>query len=137
MARIIKDENLLGATGALTVKPYGDDPVDFDTLECRWLLDPDNNPGPSQYFREQGYFKVGDIIRASNGIGRIIAIFSEYRDYRGEFIVKYRVQYVTKKGNWSKLWSYEYPGFIQRAYASAGDPLAVKEVGENGGGPIR
>mgnify|MGYP004449206923 CR=1 FL=1 len=126
MTRIIRTPELLGPVGDITPKPWGDDP-DWWKLEMAWRNDYDNQPGPSTYFKN-GYFREGDIVHASNGVGRIVSIFSEYSDYSGEFRPKYKVQYVTNKGEWSKVWQYEYIGLMQYAYAKAGDPLATAQI---------
>ena len=127
MARFINDENFLGAAGVVTPKPYGNETQNLDALWDAWRDDMDNNPGPSKFIKD-GYFKVGDIIRDTDQIVRIVdivwqkgSIWSSY-----DIIQKYMVQPITKKGQWSKRWSWTYPGMIQRAYAQAGDPLALE-----------
>ncbi len=128
MGRLIKDEKWLGSAEGATPKPWKLGP-DFDELEHAWRMDMDNQPGPSRYFREQGYFKIGDVIHDSEGVVRIVEIFSFYRDYHSDFIPKFKVQRITAKGQWAKVWHYTFPGFIQRAYAVAGDPRAMKATG--------
>lgn len=121
MKRIITDPKLLGSAEGATAKPYGNDP-DWDILYWKWRDDMDNNPGPSQFVLGQGHFKVGDVIHDTGGLARIIDI----RAQRGGdfsfyyYMPKYKVQPITKKGQWSKRWCYTWPGMVQRAYAEAG-----------------
>ena len=129
MARFINDENFLGAAGVVTPKPYGNETQNLDALWDAFCDDMDNNPGPSKFIKD-GYFKVGDIIRDTDQVVRIVDIVwqkgSIWSCY--DIIQKYKVQPITKKGQWSKVWHYTYPGLVQRAYAKAGDPLAVAQI---------
>lgn len=50
---------------------------------------------------------------------RVIGLFYELDRY-GDRREKYRIQRETKKGTWSLLWEYTFPGQIQRGYQQAG-----------------
>lgn len=82
-------------------------------------------------------YKEGDVVyveRMGNGFyyaakARIIGVHAE-RDRYGDLREKFKVQFATAKGTWSKLFEYTYPGPIQRGYQCAG--LAPDEPYEHG-----
>ena len=68
-------------------------------------------------------YQPGEVVYVErNGkavLARILNVFHE-RNRFDERVAKFRVQYATGDGEWSKMWVYTYPGFIQRGYALAG-----------------
>jgi hypothetical protein len=79
--------------------------------------------------RENCPYKEGDIIKVNFGgdghsestppdikLCRIYDISCEYLPGQLDWIAKFLVQFQTKKGKWSKVWTRVYPGDIYRAY---------------------
>lgn len=68
-------------------------------------------------------YSVGEIVYVARDgkpvRARIIGVFTERNRFE-ERCVKFRVQFETKAGTWSRQWYYTYPGPIQRGYALAG-----------------
>lgn len=83
--------------------------------------------------REFAPYQKGDLILFHDGenirLGKVLNVFSEYREHRGVHIPKWRVQVNNKNGTWSKNWRYVYPGNIYRAYYdSNGNKKDIPEV---------
>ena len=123
MGRLIKDEKWLNGVPAENVSPvpYQSMPDEaFDALlSWQYSSDKVSLPGPSLVFRKWAPYQPGTVIRGPDGLCRVIAIFAEYLDGRDDWIVKYRVQHLTKKRTWSKVFTYLYPGLIVQAYKEA------------------
>lgn len=68
-------------------------------------------------------YKPGEVVYVDEWDGvkkaRILYIFSDHDRY-GDRRERYRIQFATKKGEWSKLYTYTYPGPIQRGYQKMG-----------------
>lgn len=92
---------------------------DFDD-SYRW---DHNQPGGYRDFINAVPYKKGDVVWVKDGDkakrARIMDIAAEFDRY-GDRREKFRVQFETAKGEWSKLWTYTYPGPIQRGYQMMG-----------------
>ena len=68
-------------------------------------------------------YQPGEVVWVWNGEdnkkARVLGVYVDY-DYYGDRRPKYRVQFETKTGLWSKLFDYVSPGHIQRGYYHAG-----------------
>lgn len=68
-------------------------------------------------------YKVGEVVMVERGQrferARITHVFTE-RNRHDELREKYRVQFATVKGLWSRVWFYVSPGEVQRGYQRAG-----------------
>jgi hypothetical protein len=84
---------------------------------------PDGDELTWQEFKAKIPYKEGDVVYVEeNGAAvkaRILNVFFE-RTFLGERREKFKIQTETKRGLWSKSWTYTYPGFIQRGYKRAG-----------------
>jgi len=132
MTRIIKNESWHGsAEGAAdALLPYRPGP-DWEEITWAWRMalqrKEKNEKSPFRIMREKSPFrimqenpyKVGDIIRCNAGICRIYEIVSYDMVRHDYYIPCYRVQWITKSGNWSRQWRATYPGWIERAYQEA------------------
>lgn len=102
-------------------------PADAAVAPHRYRWDTDegheHEDMPPVVWRASVAYKAGDVVYvAHNGAAvkaRVLYVWREVRENRDP-IAKYRVQLATKAGEWSRMWVYTWPGFIQRGYALAG-----------------
>lgn len=93
----------------------------------RWDRDDDidNDPSamPIRDWKAAQPYQPGDVVYVQDGDdlrkARIMAVHVDY-DRWDDRRPKFKVQYATKGGLWGKLFSYTYPGPIQRGYKLAG-----------------
>lgn len=120
MTRVVKEfliEPEWAATpDVATMAPdYWNDPQFSDAADYGTAADFDE-------FLRRVQYKPGDVVWVEVGPeakrARIIGIYPE-RDRHGFRRPKFRVQFETQAGTWSKNWEHTHPGFVQRGYQKA------------------
>lgn len=46
----------------------------------------------------------------------VLCVFSKYLTFRGYYLPRYRIAFITDDGKWSDKWQYAFPGNIFRGY---------------------
>lgn len=80
--------------------------------------------GQGREFKKSVPYQPGEVVWVDRGDdtpvkARILMLFAEL-DHFGDYRAKFRVQFATAKGVWSKSWVYAWAGMIQRGYQLAG-----------------
>lgn len=87
--------------------------------------DRDDTPGamPIREWKKLIEYQEGEVVYVVYGetfAKAYISLVGMDNDSYGDRRPMFRVHRETKRGTWSKLWYYTWPGFIQRGYLRAG-----------------